>query len=165
MPAKATAPDAAPMATAGTGFLKKYWMIVVAVAIVAAIGIIFAVFYLGPGKGAGLSFSFGGGVKDCGSDQNCLAAAFKECSPAAGVYETSSPESTLAFNGTIAGKSGSNCKIFVDVRSATGASSGFAGKTMSCAVPQNAMAAINNPIAELSKLKPFCSGSLASALD
>ena len=154
-----TVPTQQASAAEGGGFLKKYWIAVLLVAILAAGGIAGFIFL---GKG---NINIGGGEKSCGADQTCLANAFKSCSKASGLYTTGGSGSALIFDGTISGKSGKNCGLQVRVKSATGNFAEYNGKTMGCAVPLVKAKTIGNPLVELSKVKPHCSGSLTALVD
>ncbi len=161
IPAPPTPSKERPTQIAGfdalTNILKKNWIDIIAIVVVAAGGIL-GVLIL---SGRGISF----GEKSCGADTECLAESFRACSAASGIYTTSSSTSSLTFLGIIKGRSGDFCSFKVGVKEATGTLRNYKGKTMSCLVPLDFVSIIVNPLRDLSSVKPYCSGSLSSLID
>ena len=154
--------------------LKKNWIIVVAL-VVAVVAVTFVLLFILGGVinfgEVGKNFNLEGigkifqGAKNCGTDTKCFSAAFKECTSATGTYTTKSRTSAVSFKGTIGGKSGDACAIRVDAISASGALSTYKGESMNCRVPIDLLETIENPLRDLSSLKPHCSGILSSLID
>ncbi len=155
--------EAAPVSVgAKENFLTKNWILILVVSIVAAVAVVGLILFLGIG---GLGFggvSLGGG-KDCGTDLNCFLTAFQTCAPATATYTTGSQGSELTISGTLEGLTANKCNFNVNVISATGPLSAYNGKTMKCLIPPE-IGEIN-PLRELAAIKPYCRGTLTSALD
>jgi len=138
--------------------LRKNWIFVIAIVVIAVAGILLASLFLRGGGGFA-------GVKNCGTETECMANAFASCSPATGTYSTSSSGSSLIFGGSVEGKSGDACIFQVEVKSATGTLSSYSGKSMKCTVALASTATFGDPLRDMTKIKPYCSGSLTSLVD
>ena len=138
------------------GILKKNWIIFLAIAIVAAGGIVGAFVFIGGGN-----IGFG---KNCGEDSQCLAEAFSSCTRATGTYETGSTAGSVTLEGAIEGKKGSDCVFSVRAKSATGTLSSYKGTSMSCEVPLEVTGNVASPLRDLSSIKPSCTGPLSSLI-
>src|SRR3989344_4601491 len=160
IPSPPTPSEEKPQQVAGLDalieMLKKNWILIIAIVIVATGGLLGFGFFSGGGIGGG---------KECGAEVDCLADAFRACSRATGIYTTSSRESSLTFAGDLSGKSGEFCSFSVKVEGATGTLRPYKGRSMSCLVPLDFVGIVVNPLRDLSSIKPYCSGTLTTLLD